>query len=138
MVASPINQFGMYSGKCFMNDTVTVYTTLIKKDEIKQNKLSVVDIDFIQEYPESYKYQQTTNELVFGTMKKMIKLVLIDSSFFFNKINDTAFYAWYNKMVCKRLGKPLSPVELSYHKLVWKHNKFEDIVSPEKINFIAP
>ena len=138
MVASPVNQFGMYSGKFFMNDTLALNTVRMNNEEILQDKLSVIDIDFIQEYPQSYKNQQSTNKVVFGSMKKMIKLVLIDSNYFYNQIIDKEFYAWYTKMVCKRLGKPLSSVELSYHKLVWRQNKFEEIVSPEKNIFIAP
>lgn len=138
MVASPINQYGMFSEKFFIKDTHVIYSIQVNSNPILQHRLSAIDIDFIQSYPGSFESQRSKNEMVYGFMKKMLGPLLKDTSFLHCRVNDKEFYSWYTNMLHKREITSGTSIKLLSHQLQWKVNNLSDLDSSPKIIFIAP
>lgn len=141
LIATPIQQYGMFSGKQFLKDTFTVYVVTANGKKINETTISQIERDAIQSYPEYYKKQEGNNEAVYNTMKKYFEYagIAMDNQRFKyrNAINDSQFNYWFKCRIEKILNEPMHNPVVYQQKLIWENNSLKAIDSPIKFSFIA-
>lgn len=141
LIATPIQQYGMFSGKQFLKDTFTVYTVSANGKSINETTISQIERDAIQSYPEYYKKQEVNNEVVFFTLKKYFEYAGISMGNqqykYRNAINDSQFNKWFKTRIEKIINEPVHNPVVHQQKLTWKNNNLIAIGSPIKCSFIA-
>jgi hypothetical protein len=74
VVATPVLQYGMYSGPFYLKDTQSLYIIKANDERINEATLSFTDRDFLQLYPESYLSQKKINADCYTTMARYMRL----------------------------------------------------------------
>ena len=141
LIATPIQQYGMFSGKQFLKDTFTVYTVIANGKSINETEISQIERDAIQSYPEYYKKQEVNNEVVFHTLKKYFEYAGISMENqrykYRNAINDSQFKYWFKSRIEKIPNEPMLNPVVYRQKLIWENNSLKAIDTPIKFSFIA-
>ncbi len=142
VVATPVLQYGMFSGKVYLKDTQTVYIIEANHKIIDCAKVSIAERDMLQVYPDYYEKQNFKNEAAYTTMKKYIRytglLGLMNVDKFTNKITDSVFTNWYKLQIEKIINEPVLSLSVFKQHFLWKNTRLEPIDTPLKLSYIVP
>ena len=142
IVASPINQYGMYSTPLHLSDTLEVYLVKVNDHFIRGSRLSFTDRDIVQLYPANYEKQGRGNFSVYQTMKKYMSMAvragLMNEQKFSNAVTDHVFTSWYGLLLERILKERLDSFSLYTQHFTWLADKVQPIGSPVKSGFIVP
>ena len=140
-VATPIFQYGMYSGRIYIQDTQKVYQLKVNNQLLNLSKYSFSEIDIIQGSLINYKKQEVNNDAVFLTMKSIMSKIgvghFMHQSSYSNNITNTAFTLWYKNIVQKIIGYPVYSLEVYEQKYIWQTDSLKPASSPIKQLFIV-
>ena len=140
-VATPIFQYGMYSGRIYIRDTQKVYQLKVNNQLLNLSSYSFTERDIIQSSLINYKNQEAHNAAVFFTMKNLLSKFgigrLMQQSSYSNNITDTAFTLWYKNIVQKIINYPVYNLEVYEQKYIWETNALKPASLPEKQLFIV-
>ena len=122
-VATPVLQYGMYSGIFKLKDTQTVYLVEANHRMVNCAGLSLTERDILQIYPESYRLQDRVNEDAFSTMQRYFRPVGLSGVMhyekFHNRVNDSLFLKWYGGEVERFIGEPVKELKIYQQHYVW-------------------
>jgi hypothetical protein len=140
-VAAPLFQYGMFSGKFFINDTQKVIRLYVNKQPVDFTQYSMVERDMLQIPLENYLEERKTNETIFYTMKRVLGKAgigqLMKEEKYTNNITGKDFMKWYKKRLQKILGYPVNNVDAYLQKYTWKVNSLQPVDTPLKINLVV-
>ncbi len=141
VVASPVHQFGMYSGRYTVKDTQEVYRIYVNEQLIDFTNLSLAQRDQLQ-FPLFYFERQKQNNLaVFTTMKRVLSKVLIGKLMkeedYTNQVSSIAFTNWYSNKLQQMLGYPVTKLEVTAQKYIYQNNTLQPTAEPRKLPFIV-
>jgi hypothetical protein len=142
VVATPVLQYGMFSGKAYLKDTQAIYIIEANHKIIDCTMISLTERDILQVYPDYYEKQNAINQTTYTTMKKYMRysglsgLMNIDK--FTNKITDSVFTNWYKLKVKKIINEPVLSLSVFKQHFLWKNRRLEPIDTPLKLSYIVP
>jgi len=141
MVATPVYQFGMFSGPIHLTDTQKVYKLYVNDEQLDITKYRFAQKDIMLVSLEKYTASKNGNSEVFHTMNyffsKMGWRHLMNEVVFTNDCNDLFFTKWFMKVVEAAIGYPVKKLTLYSQLYVWKENKPKPINLPKKEIFIV-
>jgi hypothetical protein len=142
VIATPVQQYGMFSGKFNIEDPIPVYLIKANGKMINHARLSPIERDLLQAYPEYYQTQQSNNEAVYNSMKKFLFTggIFVESRHkdkFFNQVNDTIFSNWYRARVSEIINAKVDSLEVYEQFFQWKDHGLHPIDTPAKLKFIV-
>lgn len=142
MVATPIHQYGMFSGKHYFKDPLKVYFVKANGKNINEATISQIERDVLQTYPDYYEKQKSVNESVYNTVSAFFKYAAISAEKnrykYLNTINDSLFTTWYQTKIREIIHEPLKYLEVTRQQFVWENGKLKPIDTAKKLSFIVP
>jgi hypothetical protein len=142
VVATPLLQYGMFSGKSYLKDTQAIYIIEANHKIIDCAKISLAERDMLQVYPDYYEKQSAINQITYTTMKKYMRysglfgLMNIDK--FTNKVTDSIFTNWYKLKVEKIINEPVLSLSVFKQHFLWQQTRLVPIDNPLKLSYIVP
>ena len=141
ITATPIQQYGMYSGKAFLKDTLKLYIVKANGKIIEEAAISQIERDIIQSYPDYYEKHIMSNNAVYNTVSVFFKYAGISTEKnrfkFVNTINDNQFNDWYLNKIEHIIKEPIIKIQVFKQRLCWESGRLGAIGKPTKISFIA-
>ncbi len=142
IIATPVQQYGMFSGKFMIDDPLPVYWVEANGKMINHAGLSPIERDLLQAFPEYYQTQKSNNEAVYNSIRKFIFPggALVESSHkykFFNQVNDTIFSNWYRARVTEIINEKVDSLAVYQQFFRWKDHRLHPIDTPVKLKFIV-
>ncbi len=142
VVATPVQQYGMYSGPFYLKDTQSIYIIKANGKQINEAALSFTNRDFLQLYPESYLSQKKINADCYATMARYMRLVGLSGFMtpdkFTNKTDDVIFGKWYCDHVKQVTGNTIDSISIYRQQFVWAAAQLQPADTPVKLLSIVP
>jgi hypothetical protein len=136
MVATPIQQYGMYSAKVYTSDTQKVFQLNVNGKPIDFSKYSLTDRDMMQIPINDFERQAAVNNQAYTTMKSLFNKIglgrLMPEQKFTNSTTNQQFTVWYKKQLEKRLGYAVDSLSVFDEHYVWQKDQLTRIGQPEK------
>jgi hypothetical protein len=141
-VATPVLQYGMFSGVFHTKDTQTVYIVEANHELINNGKISFTNRDIIQVYIDNYQRYKEVNLSAYNTMKKYIGYAGLSSFMNTDKftplISDTTFTTWYRSKMEAIAGEQITTLNVYQQHFVWHDTALVAIDAPSKLTCIVP
>jgi ribosome-associated translation inhibitor RaiA len=141
IVATPILQYGMFSGKKMLADTANAYVFYINNKKIALSNYSFIERDILITSLEKYLNQTENNDAVYSSFSTIVQKLNIDVSKhkekFFNNTNDSVFKKWYNQKLESITNLDIKTAEVYQQKYTWQNNKIQLTDTAKKIFTIA-
>jgi hypothetical protein len=141
ITATPINQYGMFSGKYFIKDSLLVYSVKANNKMINFADLSLIQRDLLQSYPDYYEMEKHNNEAIFNTISNYFNYLGIPAGKqqykFTNQCSAVLFSKWYQSKIENIIKKPITSLNVYKQYFVWENQKLQPIDTPVKLIFIA-
>ena len=142
LVATPVLQYGMFSGVFHAKDTQTVYIVEANHKFINNGKISFTNRDIIQVYIDNYQRYKEVNWSAYNTMKKYIGYAGLSSFMTTDKfaplVSDTLFTQWYRSKMETIIGEPITTLNVYRQHFVWQDTALAAIDAPSKLACIVP
>lgn len=137
VVAFPVNEYGMYSGKLHVSDTQQVYRIYTNDQLVDFSKLSMSQRDMLQYSLDFYKTEKANNAAVYATMNRLLKRFFIGSFMkeenYTNKTEELQFYQWFQNRLGRISGTHVSRMAIFSQKYLWDKDSFKPVSEPLKI-----
>ena len=141
MTATPIQQYGMFSGKAFLKDTLQLYIVKANGKKIEESYISQTERDIIQSYPDFYEKHTQSNNEIYNTLSVFFNYAGLSTEKnrykFVNNITDSQFNKWYLNKIEGIIKEPIVSIEAYKQQLTWESDSFRVIGKPAKISFIG-
>lgn len=140
VTATPVLQFGMFSGVFHIKDTQTVAQIYINDKPLNYADYSVAQRDKMTTYLSMYLSQKEINTFSFITMKRLLSKVgigsLMQEQHYTNTITATNFSIWYKEMLEKITGEKINTLEVYNQKYLWDGNTLAPLIISIKIDSV--
>lgn len=133
MVATPVLQYGMYSGQQNLSDTIRVYRVLVNDKLIDPVQISAGQNDFIQTFLDAYPGQEENNKLVQATLNKYFGPFKMPAEL---PVTDAIFSAWFRQKMQRLVLEPIQTLAATRQHFVWAGNKLAPIDTASKLTFL--
>ena len=141
MTATPIQQYGMYSAKMAVNDTLKSYQVYVNQKKIDPTTYGLVDRDMMQIPVADFEKQQAVNEQAFATMKGIFNKIgmggLMKKENFINTTTAEQFTNWYKKQLEKRSGHQVDDLSIFEQQYIWNSSNVVPVGQPRKVSIIV-
>ena len=136
VIATPVLQFGMYSGKYRLQDTITVYRVVANNRLIDPSLISAGQDDFIQTYLGLYPAYQENNRLVNKTFHSYLGFLPGGGIPAERLVMDEAFTKWFKQNMQAIVAEPIQKLEANRQHFVWIHKRLVPIDTASKLDFL--
>ena len=132
LVATPVYQYGMFSGRYSVNDTQQVVHFYAGSDRVPVEKLHFSDRDLLFSMVEKYEAQKTQNISLYNTIDGIYARFglknFVKAGSYQNDVNDTTFSNWlrfflYHKMNNSDIGS----VRYDHQPYQWQQGKMKPL-----------
>lgn len=136
MVATPVYQFGMYSGKQNLGDTVTSFKIVADDKQVDLSKFSFIEVDQLMNPLSAYFNARENNVEMMKTMNSFFSKTGL--SFFQNislggyEVGDAQFGSWYKAFLFKKIGLKVQQLKIYRQRLTWNKG-LQPVSSPIQI-----
>jgi hypothetical protein len=140
LTATPIYQYGMFSGKFYIKDTQAVFKIYVNSKLLDITQYSFAERDIILMTLEKYGQHVKTNESVYAVMKKIperLGLNIMQQELFTCNVTDKEFTEWYRKLLQGIVGYTIANLEVYEQPVAWINNRVQEISLPKKVAFIV-
>ncbi len=141
IVLAPIFQYGMYSGKFYLNDTHSVYKIFINDKPLDLSKFSFEKNDKIIGSLSNYIKAKSINPQTFKTVNNILSKLgisnFLQETVFSNNISDNDFLNWYKILLEKIIGEKLISLKIFSQKIMWHKGQLITISLPLKLYTIG-
>ena len=142
VVAFPINEYGMYSGKLYISDTQQVYQIYANDKLVDFATLSMSQRDKLQYSLDFYKNEKINNVSVYLTIKRILNKFLIGKLMkeenYLNHTDTTKFYNWFSDQLGNITGIRVSRLAIYSCNYCWRGDMFQPVSEPIKIISVEP
>jgi hypothetical protein len=142
VVAFPINQYGMYSGKYTLKDTQQVYLIYADGNPIDVSKLAMAERDILLSSVDYFRTEKENNAAVFSTMKRVMGKFLIGKlmkePIYSNLTNREGFKDWFRTKVEKITHTAIARIDVFYQKFYFKQDRLYPLTAPLKLPEFEP
>lgn len=131
-VATPVYQYGMFSGRYAVNDTQQVIHFYTGSERIPVEKLHFSDRDMLFTMIEKYEKQKTQNPLLYNTIDgiyaKFGLRSLVKASAYTNNTTNTDFMRWLAFFFDYKINNS-DRYSLTYDRQLyqWQHGKMQPL-----------
>ncbi len=136
VIATPVLQYGMYSGKYRLQDTITVYRVLANNRLIDPSLVSTGQNDFIQTYLGLYPAYQENNRLVTKTFHSYLGFLPGGGIPAERLVTDEAFTKWFKQKIQAIVVEPIQKLEATCQHFVWQSRGLVPIDTASKLDFL--
>ena len=136
MVATPVLQFGMYSGKHHLSDTITVYRVEANGRLIEPENISEGENDFIQTYLQLYPSHKENNRVVAQALSKYLGVFNGTKSERPDTVTDQAFTAWFRQKMQRLVAEPISTLQATRQYFKWSDKRLVPLDSAANLTFL--
>ncbi len=138
LVITPMLQYGMFSEKFQLEDTITTYQIIVDNKQIDLSNYSFTERDLIITPIEDYQKQKKTNPAIYTTMKPFFNKVglgnFMEEVKYSNQITEIDFNNWYKNKLQMLILTPINNLEIQTCRYVWENNAVKQL-SKEKTIF---
>ena len=138
-VVIPIASYGMFCGKYYIEDTLTIYKLKADGQWVDLTSFSNPQRDMIFNPLDNYKAQGTANAIAFHSMQPIMSRLglgaFMQEQNYVNQVTDRQFSHWYKNIQEKTIGHSVQKLEAYEQKYVWKNDRLTPIAAPVKLNF---
>lgn len=136
VVATPVYQFGMFSGIMHVRDTQTVFHFYVNDTLIDISPFSFAKRDMLQASILRFRQQEEKNKMVYTTMKRLLNTTgpgkLMYESLYTNALSDHQFKTWYRSRLEDIIGYPIKKMAVYSQYYVWQNGKLVSLNLPQK------
>lgn len=143
MVATPVYQYGMFSGPVHLEDTLHLTQVEVNGEAVDMSEQHFVSKDKMLVMPQKYLSALLQNDAVHTTMQSffskfgLASLVALDAED--TLVNPRIFMGWYQHQLRAVLHKNIDSIQIVEQRLVWDGNKLLSLEIPKKMNaFVYP
>jgi hypothetical protein len=137
VVAFPVDEYGMYSGKYYTKDTQQVYLVYANGRQVDFSGLSMAERDVIQFSLDLFTEQKENNKIVFATMKRLLDKFLIGKFMqeekYTNKQDTSVFNHWISNKISDITGTAVSKLEVYTQQYCWAQGSLQPVSEPLKM-----
>ena len=126
--ASPIYQYGMFSGEYHVSDTQKVYQVTVNDKMIDPAKMHFTDRDIMLTSLSRYKKQEATNKAIFETGRRFYNSLglgkFMQPGTFQHTLNARDFLSWYSHDLFYRIGvEAHGYLSINYQLFQWQQGR---------------
>ncbi len=140
LVATPVLQYGMYSGKYRLTDTITFYNISIN-GQPNVARMSGSESDQVQSYLDDYVFYKENNLQVYQTMSNYFSkfgLMPIATAEKFNVVVPApTHYNWLKTKFGLAVDEPVAGFEASMQQFTWRNSALIPVDTAFKLSFVA-
>ena len=136
MVATPVLQFGMYSGKHLLTDSIVVYSVIANNKKIEPSQISAGENDFIQTYLELYPTHRENNSLISAILNKYLGLMPGPRQLPEHPVTDKVFTEWFSKKMQALVPEPIQSLQATRQQFIWINKKLAPAGIVSKLDFL--
>ncbi|MEX1203282.1 MAG: hypothetical protein WEA59_08570 [Ferruginibacter sp.] len=141
VVATPIYQYGMFSGTAHLKDTLTMMEININGVSPDMSQYSFISKDKMLVMPEKYLLSLYQNAAVQATMQSIFSKIGIGNwmhgSKFISDVNSKTFMLWYQHQLQYFVKANIDSIQINQRKLLWNGSKIVPLGLPQKISTLA-
>ena len=140
-VATPLYQYGMFSGRMYPADTQKIYHIYVNDKLVDLNTITQAKKDLLFITLEKFEKEKEINDLVFISMQKIFSYAGVGSFMkennYKNNIPDQLFAHYYQKLLQDVLDYHIVKTSIYSQLYRWHSGKFLPASSPEKLPFFV-
>lgn len=132
LVATPVYQYGMFSGKYSVNDTQQVIHFYSGSESIPAENLHFSDRDMLFGMVAKYEAQKTQNILLYNTIDGIYARFglknLVKAGSYSNNVNDKSFSNWLRIFLFHKMyNSDIDSVRYDYQLYQWQQGKMRPL-----------
>ncbi len=137
IVAFPVNEYGMYSGKLYTSDTQQVYLVYANDTLIDFSRLSMTQRDMLQYSLDYYLNEKENNAAVYSNMKRVLtklfigKLMRVEN--YTNKLGPVTFNKWFTNKLSDITGMQIFRLAAYSCNYCWQSGRLKPVSEPIKL-----
>ncbi len=136
MIATPVLQFGMYSGPHHLTDTISVYRVIVNDRAIDPSQFSAGQNDFIETYLGLYPAYKENNRLVNETFNKYLNFLPGAGMPAEKFVPDEDFTKWFTQKMQAMVAGPIETLRATRQDFLWAGKRLVPIDSASKLDFL--
>ena len=136
VIATPVLQYGMYSGKYRLSDTITVYRVVVNNKNMEHPLIAAGQNDFIQTYLGLYPAYKENNQLVNATFGKFLVFLRANENPGEGPVTDEVFTKWFGKKIQTMVAEPIQTLKATRQHFVWAQRRLVPIDNASKLDFL--
>ncbi len=136
MVATPVLQYGMYSGKHLLSDTISVYRVVANGRALEPAQLSAGQNDFVQTYLSLYPSYKENNLAVNGTFRNAFGFLHPGARASEKIVTDEIFANWFKQKMRTIVRERINSLQATHQNFVWTDNRLVAVDTASKLQFL--
>ena len=141
IVATPVLQYGMFSGNKTQNDTTNTYVIYVNNKKIILSEYSFIERDILLTSFDDYLDSGKNNENIYNTFYGIVQRVHVNVGYTKDKLTtnctDSIFKVWYKQKVEEITKTKINNIEIYKQKYNWQNNNIHLLDTAQKIFSIA-
>lgn len=141
VVATPIYQYGMFSGPVHLSDTLTMMEVNINGASPDMSQYSFISKDKMLVMPEKYLLSLLQNGTVEATMQSIFSKIgagnWMHGNQFVPDVDSKTFMLWYQHQLQDFVKTKIDSIQIYQRKLLWNGSRIEPLGMPQKITKLA-
>lgn len=131
-VATPVYQYGMFSGRYAVNDTQQVIHFYTGSERLPVENLHFSNRDMLFSMVKKYEGQKTQNPLLYNTINGIYSRFglknLVNAGSYHNNVTDTTFSDWLRFYIYHKINdSDIGSVRYDYQLYQWQHGKMQPL-----------
>ncbi|HRD57838.1 MAG TPA: hypothetical protein PK504_07295 [Ferruginibacter sp.] len=131
VVATPVYQYGMFSGKYRIKDTVTIYKIILDDKELKPAKIHFTTKDMLFTMLEKYENYKASPMQVYKTMQAVVSKFGLSNVVSADKYKQNLRDSLFTKWLLEYFKSGASKVQIIHQKYLWQQNNLKAVL-PEQ------
>lgn len=136
MVATPVLQYGMYSGKHLLSDTISVYRVVVNGRAIEPAQLSAGQNDFMQTYLGLYPLYKENNLAINATFRNAFSFLHAGAMPSEKIVTDKIFANWFKQKMQTIVAEPINSLQATQQNFVWTDKRLMPLDTASKLQFL--
>lgn len=136
MVATPVLQYGMYSGKHLLSDTMSVYRVVVNGRALEPAQLSSGQNDFVQTYLGLYPFYKENNLVVTETFRNSFSFLHPGNRASEKIVTDKIFVDWFKQKMQTIVAEPINSLQATRQNFVWTDRRLVAVDTASKLHFL--
>jgi len=141
VVATPVYQYGMYSGPIYLSDTLHLMQVNINGEKLNMGKYSFASKDKMLVMPDRYLKSLHQNKAIQQSLQRIFTPVGMGSLFksdkFVHQVQPQLFMQWYRNQLQNFIHEEINSIEILQQDYLRQATHLVPVAAPQKIDGLA-
>jgi hypothetical protein len=141
VVATPVYQYGMYSGPMYLRDTLHLMQVNINGKKLNMGKYTFASKDKMLVMPDKYLKSLHQNKAIQQSLQRIFTPLgmwsLFNSDKFVQQVQPQIFMQWYRNQLQRFIHEEINSIEILQQDYLRQATHLVPLATPQKIDGLA-